>query len=69
MVIDHFDNYPLEVCLQKKRVDFELFKLAIFCIKNKEHLTDEGLNKLISLKASMNRGLTSELKAAFPLII
>ena len=70
VVIDHrppgLDKYPLISAPLKKRVDFELFKLAILSIKNKEHLTKEGLNKLISIRASMNKGLTDELKAAFP---
>ena len=35
-------------------------------IKRKEHLTTEGLNKLISIKASINRGLSGELSEAFP---
>jgi hypothetical protein len=28
----------------------------------------EGLNKIVAIKASINKGLSSELKAAFPLI-
>ena len=32
----------------------------------KEHLNVTGLNKIVGLKASMNRGLSPELKAAFP---
>jgi hypothetical protein len=63
VVIEHFNKYPL---ITKKWVDFELFKLAVLLIKNKEHLTKEGLNKLISIRASMNKGLTGELKAGFP---
>jgi len=63
VVIEHFNKYPL---ITKKRVDFELFKLAVLLIQNKEHLTKEGLNKLISIRASMNKGLTDELKLAFP---
>jgi hypothetical protein len=62
VVIDHFNRYPL---ITKKQIDFNLFKLAIACIKNKEHLTPEGLNKLIAIKASMNKGLSKELKALF----
>jgi hypothetical protein len=62
VVIDHFEKYPL---LTKKRVDFELFKLAINLIKNKEHLTEEGLNKLVSIKASLNKGITDKLKDIF----
>jgi hypothetical protein len=31
-----------------------------------EHLTQEGLNKILAIKASINRGLSDELKAAYP---
>jgi hypothetical protein len=34
-------------------------------IQNKEHLTMEGLCKIVAIKASMNNGLSDELKAAF----
>jgi hypothetical protein len=33
---------------------------------NKEHLTEQGLREIVSLKASMNLGLSDELKSAFP---
>lgn len=41
--------------------------MAVLCI-NKEHLTQEGLEKVVSLKACMNKGLLvgSSLKLAFP---
>lgn len=35
-------------------------------INAKEHLTMEGLHKIVSIKASINRGLNDELKVAFP---
>lgn len=35
----------------------------------KKHLTSEGLAKIVALKASMNMGLSEELKAAFPDIL
>ena len=63
VVINHLDDYPL---ITKKRSDYELFKLAINLIENKEHLTPEGLEKLVSIRASMNLGLTSDLKFAYP---
>ena len=44
-----------------KRVSYQLFKQGVEMIKRKEHLTTEGLNKLISIKASINRGLSAEL--------
>ena len=35
----------------------------------KEHLTNEGLNRLLSIKASLNRGLNKNLIKAFSDII
>ncbi len=35
-------------------------------IKNKDHLTEEGLRQIVALKASLNKGLSDELKSAFP---
>lgn len=34
-------------------------------MKNKEHLTLDGLRKVMSIKASLNLGLSSNLKAIF----
>ena len=63
VLIDHFDNYPL---ITKKRADFELFKRVLGLINRQEHLTPEGLIKIVSIKASMNKGLSEDLKTAFP---
>jgi hypothetical protein len=38
-------------------------------IKNKEHLTKEGLKKIFSLRASINLGLSDELQLVFPDIV
>ena len=38
-------------------------------IHNKEHLTMTGLSKIMVIKASLNRGLSNELKTDFPNII
>lgn len=46
--------------------DFILLKKAIDVIKLKEHLTTEGLKKLVSIKASINWGFAYKLKGAFP---
>jgi hypothetical protein len=35
-------------------------------MNRKEHLTLNGLKKIVRIRASMNRGLTAELIAAFP---
>lgn len=63
IIVEHFDKYPL---ISQKRADCELFKQAFNLISHKEHLTTEGLQKLVAIKASMNNGLSDELKAAFP---
>jgi hypothetical protein len=65
-LIPHFDKYPL---LTQKKADYLLFKSAVYLMNEGEHLTDEGLRKLVSIRASMNNGLTEVLKTLFPDII
>ena len=60
------DKYPL---ITQKLGDYLIFKEVIGIIQRKEHLTREGLDKVIALKANLNLGLSDELKAAFPNII
>lgn len=62
VIIPHFDKYPL---VTQKRVDFNIFKCIIDII-NKGPLSPEDLQKIVNLKASLNRGLSSELQASFP---
>jgi len=62
-VINYFDKYPL---ITQKLADYLLFKQAYELIKNKEHLTHEGLSKIVAIKASVNKGLPDQLKEAFP---
>ena len=64
-IIEHFNSYPLKT---QKYVDFLLFQKAFNIIRNKKHLTKEGLEELISLRASINKGLPERLKEAFPSI-
>ena len=66
IVINHFDNYPL---ITHKWSDFQLFKWTFELIKQKQHLVKEGLYKILSLKASLNKGLSDELNTAFPDIV
>ena len=44
--------------LTKKKSDFILFKQAVEIMNKKGHLSIEGLNQIISIKASMNLGLS-----------
>jgi hypothetical protein len=62
-IIPHLDKYPL---ISKKNADYELFKRIVHIMKDKLHLTEEGLQEIINLKASMNNGVTEELLAEFP---
>jgi hypothetical protein len=63
VIIPHFIKYPL---VTSKRADFELFKLAVDIMSRKEHLKPEGLQAIINLRASINNGLTDNLKYSFP---
>jgi len=51
IIINHFDKYPL---ITQKWSDFMLFKHALDLIKCKKHLTLEGLQEIVNIKASMN---------------
>lgn len=62
VIIDHFEKYPL---LTKKRADYELFKQVVEIMNCKEHLTLVGLQQIVNLKASINLGLSDELKVEF----
>lgn len=54
-IIPHFDSFPL---VTQKQADYLLFKEIVSRMNNKEHLTESGLIKILSLKASLNLGLT-----------
>ena len=64
IIIPHFLKYP---CLTQKGADFILFKQIVDLIVNKAHLTIEGINKIINIKAgaSQNLGLSELLKSEF----
>lgn len=66
VIINHFDSYPL---ITHKWSDYQLFRQTFELIKRKEHLTIEGLKKVLSFKAVFNEGLPNQLKTAFPDII
>ena len=66
VVIAHLDKYPL---ITQKWADYKLFKQAFEIVNRKEHLSFSGLEKILSLRASLNRGFSDKLKEAFPNII
>ena len=63
LLFEHFNKYPL---VTQKYLDFLLFKQCFEIIKNKEHLTDKGLLKIVGLKNNLNYGLSEKLKNTFP---
>jgi len=62
-IIPHFEKNPL---LTKKRIDFLLFKSAAELINAGEHLNSSGLQKIVNIRASLNKGLTDVLEKSFP---
>jgi len=66
VILPHFDNYPL---ITKKHSDYLLFKEIVLLMLNKEHNTLEGIQKTVNIRASLNTGLSNDLKEAFPMTI
>jgi hypothetical protein len=66
VIIPHFNKYSL---LTQKKADFILFSQAVDLLYNKSHLTESGIYKILSLKASIGKGLSTNLKILFPNII
>ena len=70
-IIPHFLKYPPlhlsigQMLLTQKGADFILFKQIVDLMENKAHLTIEGINKIINIKAAMNLGLSELLKSEF----
>lgn len=62
-IIPHFENYPL---LSQKAADFLLFTKIVKLINNNVHLTEDGLQQIINLRASINLGLSDLHKSKFP---
>jgi len=62
VIIPHLDSYPL---ITNKLKDYLTWKAIVEIMEIKGHLTDKGLNEVVGLKASLNRGLPEELKTSF----
>jgi hypothetical protein len=63
VIIPYFNKYSL---LTQKNVDFELFVSIIDLMNNREHLNLKGIFKILTIKATLNKGLSRELEKAFP---
>ena len=68
-LINHLETYPRPLGLltqgQRQAADFMLFKEVVKLMNTKDHLSIEGLKKIINIKASMNLGLSDLLKSEF----
>lgn len=58
VILKHLDDYPL---ITDKFADIELFKQVTELMLKQEHLTLEGLGKIVNIKASMNFGTLPEI--------
>ena len=63
VVLPHFYKYPLN---SQKRADFILFKKIVLLMVNREHLTIQGIQNIVNLRASINLGSSESLKEVFP---
>lgn len=61
-IIPHFEKYYL---FTQKKVDYLLMCKILEIVKEKRHLTIEGLNEILTLKTAMNLGLSDKLKNEF----
>ena len=61
-IIPHFDKYPL---VTQKLKDFKLFKEIVLLMEKGEHKSLHGLLKIFSLRAILNKGLPSCVKAEY----
>jgi hypothetical protein len=51
VIIPHFDKYPL---ITHKGADYLLFREVATMMQLKQHFTFEGLEKIVSIRASLN---------------
>jgi LAGLIDADG DNA endonuclease family protein len=66
IIITHFKNYPL---LTSKSSDFILWSRVIEKMLLKEHLKKRGFLSILSLYASINRGVSKKVLEYYPNII
>ena len=62
VLLDHFDKYPL---ITQKLADYMLWRQVVIMMLRKENLTQEDLQAIVNIRASINLGLSDQLKAAF----
>lgn len=62
-IVPQFDNYPL---ISQKKADYILWREIVMMMQRKEHLSAEGLQAIVNIRASINWGLSESLKEAYP---
>jgi hypothetical protein len=55
IIIPHFEKYPLQ---SAKSIDYYLWKSRMRLIRGKNHFSQNGLIKILTLKSALNRGLS-----------
>lgn len=63
VILPYFNKNNL---LTQKKEDFRLFSLVVDMLYDRKHNNEEGLNKILSYKASMGKGLSKTLLSIFP---
>jgi len=66
VIIPHFNQYPL---LTLKYSDYVLWSKVVDLMSTKQHLTASGFSTILSYYASINKGMSPSVLAAFPEII
>ena len=66
VIIPRFDKYPL---ITQKKADYLLFRKGVEWLNLKIQKNIEGIPQIISLKSSMNNGLSASLITEFPTVL
>jgi NADH:ubiquinone oxidoreductase subunit K len=66
IIIPHFEKYTL---ITNKYKDFIIFKQIVSLMSENKHTTLEGLKEILEYRASLNWGLSKNLKEYFPSIV
>jgi LAGLIDADG endonuclease len=62
IIIPHFEKYPI---LTQKAADFILFLRIVELMSTGAHLSSDGLQQIINIKASINLGSSDLIKSEF----
>jgi hypothetical protein len=65
VIIPHFINYPL---LTQKASDFNLFVQIVQLMNKGAHLIQAGLQQIVNIKASLNKGSSDFVVSKFHII-